>query len=361
MSLRFPLVCSLSLVLVTVCSGANYNVTDLGTLGGSFSEAFGINNNGQVTGQAFTTGDASGHAFLWDGTMHDIGTFDGSPSSVTQGESINDNGLIVGGYNSADFSSVGAFQYDGTMHGLAGPDAMASGVNNNGQISGSYIPSPGGNFTAFLYDGTVHDLGTLPGGLDSEANGINASGQVTGISSSPNGDRAFLYDGTMHDLGTLGGSQSQGNAINALGQVVGFADTTDEFTHAFFYDGTMHDLGTLGGSYSEALGINASGQVVGDSLTSGDATTHAFVYSSGGGMVDLNSLISPSSGWELIQANAINDLGQIVGLGIIGGESHAFLLSASVPEPSSLVVAAFGTVILLVYQKRKYERSRATD
>ncbi len=59
-----------------------YTVTDLGTLGGTFSAGTGINASGQVTGYSFTTGDAAVHAFLWtpttpngaSGTLHDLGT-----------------------------------------------------------------------------------------------------------------------------------------------------------------------------------------------------------------------------------------------------------------------------------------------
>ena len=85
-----------------------------------------------------------------------------------------------------------------------------------------------------------------------------------------------------------------------------------------------------------AYGINAAGQVVGWSYTSGGAYD-AFLYSSGS-MVDLNSLIAPSSGWTLLQANAVNDNGQIVGYGTYEGETEAFLLTPTPAPPTALLL-----------------------
>jgi probable HAF family extracellular repeat protein len=57
------------------------NVVDLGTLGGGFSDAFGINNDPssvQVVGRS-TRADGFTHAFFWTapGPMVDLGTFGG--------------------------------------------------------------------------------------------------------------------------------------------------------------------------------------------------------------------------------------------------------------------------------------------
>jgi len=66
---------SFLIVLISILLGSSpvlgvtqYTFTDLGTLGGNGSEAFAINNSGQVVG-------GSQHAFLYDGsTMRDLGT-----------------------------------------------------------------------------------------------------------------------------------------------------------------------------------------------------------------------------------------------------------------------------------------------
>lgn len=54
---------------------------------------------------------------------------------------------------------------------------------------------------------------------------------------------------------------------------------------------------------------------------------HAFIFDSTNGVVDLNACINASGAWELQTAVDINDLGQITGIGLIGGVKHAFLLT----------------------------------
>jgi probable HAF family extracellular repeat protein len=58
------------------------DITDLGTLGGQFSDAFGINNDAvavQVVGRSTTAGGLL-HAFYWTdpGPMIDLGTLGGN-------------------------------------------------------------------------------------------------------------------------------------------------------------------------------------------------------------------------------------------------------------------------------------------
>ncbi len=138
----------------------------------------------------------------------------------------------------------------------------------------------------------------------------------------------------MTDLGTLrGGVTSMANGINTSGVVVGQSDgdRTSGHWHAVKWDATgkIKDLGVLkGGTYSVAFAINDSGVVVGYANTSTNAP-HAIVWTSSEGMQDLNALIPADSGWTLINANAINNVGQITGYGSIGGHNHAFVLTPS--------------------------------
>jgi hypothetical protein len=46
-------------------------------------------------------------------------------------------------------------------------------------------------------------------------------------------------------------------------------------------------------------------------------------------MTDLNTLIPADSGWILLSASHINDMGQIAGNGFLNGVLHAFLLIPS--------------------------------
>jgi probable HAF family extracellular repeat protein len=322
-----------------------YTVTDLGALGGSWSQAQGINASGQVVGESCTNGYDNYRAFLYSGsTMTDLGTF-GGPESRANG--INFVGQVVGwASNSAAYADYHAFLYSGStmtdLGTLGGTSSVARGINICGKVVG-WASTPGDFAShAFLYsDSTMTDLGTL-GGSHSDAYAINSLGQVVGEAhTTSNAYHAFLYSGsTMTDLGTLGGSWSRAYGINDLGQVVGEAYTSTA-RHAFLYSGsTMTDLGALGGSWSRAYGINNLEQVVGEVKIADNAPTHAFLYQDST-MIDLNTLIDPSSGWRLASATAINDLGQICGRGYGPAGTHAFLLTP-IPEPSTLALLGIG-------------------
>src|SRR5215471_10999908 len=108
----------LSLITKTICLVAfaipvqltaqhtHYTVTDLGTLGGTFSLAGGINNRGSVEGFSLLPGDATIHAFLWqNGAMIDLGTLGGPNSSASW--RLNERGEVGGGAETSTLDPLG--------------------------------------------------------------------------------------------------------------------------------------------------------------------------------------------------------------------------------------------------------------
>jgi probable HAF family extracellular repeat protein len=185
------------------------------------------------------------------------------------------------------------------------------------------------------------DLGTL-GGTFGVPYALNNHGQVIGLSNLP-GDQPgnvdpFLWDGEkLIDLykDTIGGNPITANAINDAGEVVGFAVFPNGAFDAYVWrDGAVTDLGTLAGDcFSQAFAINSAGQVVGQSYSCVSNTVRTFLWENGS-MVDLNALIPANSGFQLVEATAINDQGEIAGDAVPPGCpnlndaacGHAFLL-----------------------------------
>ena len=340
----------LALVLgVAPAAAGSYTITDLGTLGGDVSTAFGLNAAGQVVGQSTVAiGQENIHAFVFDGTqMHDLGALGGDPHSI--GFAINAAGQIVGPSFTLGELTSHAARWDNLSPTSLG-DFLPRDINDHGTVVGHanvQIAGLGYVHRAAVYDGTLTLLGTL-GGDSSEAYAINNAGWIVGAAS-PNADdppHAFVaIGGVLHDLGTLGGAMSLACDINDQGQAVGLSRTAGGQLHAVLFEldaaGNVTariDLGELGGGYSRAAAVNNAGQVVG---TSDD---RAFLWTAGDGMIDLNTRLPAGSGWQLVRANGINDAGQIVGQGWIGGHLHAFLLTPSTGTTCTGDLNADGTI-----------------
>lgn len=274
-----------------------------------------INNSGQVAGY-FLNSDGARHPFLYsNGTMTDL-CLPGCQDGVAQG--INDAGQVVGQADGHAFLySAGTIIDLGT---LGGPQSTAYGINDSGQIVGESDTAQSTPLItvrhAFLHSGgTMVDLGTL-GGSGSSAHGINTGGAITGWAQTAGGDtHAFVYSGgSMIDLGTPG-VDSIGYGINVNGDVTGrtFDSAVSAIGHAFLYSGgPMVDLGPVSIGY----GINKRRQIVGFGET--ELGNSAFLYSDGHYFA-LNALIT--EGLDAVKVNigtAINGSGQIAGYSCTG-------------------------------------------
>ncbi len=342
------------LSVLPVCADYYYYITDLGTLGGTSSRAYGLNNSTpiKVTGQSLTVAGQN-HAFAYK-PMTDLGTLLGGTDSF--GRAINNSGHVVGYATAAD-GKQHAFIYNPVsfpltdLGTLGGYPCDATAINSSGQVAGSftttktpvkshpYVWNSGTGMTDLLTDPLVPVTWT-----SGYATGINDLGQVTGyaIDSVSNNYRAFLYTPTvgMTNLGTLGGKESQARALNASGKVVGNSRIASGLQHPFYYGGSgpLVDLGTFGGDAGYARSINSSGLVVGQTQLPGNINT-PFIWSESTGKIDLATVVgnnhSSYEQWYLSDALAINDQGFIVGVGSIktaaGDQAHGFLLTPATP------------------------------
>jgi len=339
-----------------VVAAGTQTITDLGTLGGASSVAYGINASGSVVGRSATRAGYP-HAFLWQGgTMTDLAPLSVLTSTAT---AINATGQVAG-YAAITDSAEHAFTWHaglttdlGTLP--AGHSSYAAAINTAGQVAG-YGDVPFRGWTGYSLGyawhpflastGVITDIGLLYGSEGAQATGINDADTVVGTASMIGGS-GFVYHsafvssgGTLANLGQpLGGTDSYAEALNGAGHVVGAANTTfrgDTYHAVLWRDNVAIDLGTLDGASSHAYGINAFDQIVGTATTArGDS--HAFLYRDGA-MTDLNSLLPTGSPWTLTEARGINDAGQIVGTGTINGQEHAFLLTLA-PLASSTATA----------------------
>jgi len=301
-------------------------ITDLGTLGREHGFGFDINDRGEVAGRT-DVGDPnfpdSTRAVFWSpGTGPvDLGTLGGTSSDA---RALNKHGMLVGAAQKPGDTfflthpTVWKVGRDGQVVEVIelGPFAngIAAAVNDHGVVVGSFGAGPALLTTAFRWS-EKDGLSIIPplGGARSLAGGINHFGDIAGSSTvspgSPLHAVVWWKDGTVTDVGTLGGN-TQGVAINRRGEVVGNGMPCPSCQFEPFYwsaETGIISLGTFGGFRGFVFGIDDEGRVAGWYQTA-DQVRHAFVWTREGGKVELPGLGGPST-----VTGGINNRGQLTG------------------------------------------------
>jgi probable HAF family extracellular repeat protein len=319
-----------------------YRITDLSTGAGNWGSADSINERGDVLWSWGTAADdptservSNLHPMLWQaGTVTDL-----AHQGLDATTALNAVGAVLaraGGHAEVYQTDTGAINPLTAFDG-----GYAVDINDAGTVVGRV-----GNVGVIVTQGTVQTIPVPPDFTTIEPWAINNAGQVVGrVTRGVSVDahqRAFLFaDGLVTLLPLVpGAAASSASALNEGGQVVGNPGIP-QAGRAWIYDpgtGQTTDIGTLPGNpNSTAFAINNLGQVVGNAwssastpgLTGAAWKSRAYLYDHRSRvMTELDELIPHTiGGWTLVGALDINDAGQIVGRGMIGGEMHAFVLT----------------------------------
>jgi hypothetical protein len=313
---------------VLLCGSAAHaqtftNIID--PLNPTFTQALGINGSGTIVGY--------GNATIFNGFTLTL------PSSFAR---LNfpgaDGGTQVTGIDAAG-DAVGFY--------IAG--GVTSGFVNSGGQSGTFnrVFDPIFNFTQLL--GIDSNGATAAGYWSLDPTGL--TGQIAGTVS---GGPTFTSQTFTKISGLPSNDNSQATGVNDSGEVVGFyqegPNSAPLFTAFTDIGGSITSFLVPGSTSTQALGVNDLGWIVGDyTLANGDM--FGFL-DRGGSFITLDPF-----GSTAVTANGINDLGQIVGFytAAIATDQSTIGFETTIPEPSTwaMMLLGFAGLGFLGYRKAR--------
>ncbi|HET7815792.1 MAG TPA: hypothetical protein VFL13_15630 [Candidatus Baltobacteraceae bacterium] len=266
----------LELATAVTFHGSKTEFLDKSKSGQCSYEVNGINNAGTMVG----VDGYRGFVRNADGSSFEIKPLSHRPEfNGTRATAIDNEGNVVGG-TTIDVAHVGTVQAGEQSTGFNGPMRPMYGPDMNSYVIHAFRASFAGGIQS------MQDLGTIPGFPDTYATAIAEDGTVVGYSGMQSGPKWTRVYGHSH-----------------------------AWMH---YAGRMTDIGR-GSEDSYAYGVNDRGIIVG--CSGGRAVRWVEKK-----MQDLNALVAPESGWQLLCAHAINRRGEIAATGIKDGVQEAVLL-----------------------------------
>lgn len=336
----------------TTTPSTTYEILDLGTISGADTEAYSINEKGNVVGKS---GSA---AFFWSAQT---GILTVAANAIAW--DLNDLDQVVGVKDQTAFLWRRDQPSVFLLIGLANAHNRAFGINNAGAVVGAMAAQSLGINDSTLYRPFLYQyqnetvlvpahlkllgcISTFPATAHG-ATAVNASGNIAGFSSSGSETRGAFW--------SLNGTSLQDSSI--VVSFVGLNNQNDAVGGERLWNpsGKSIALGSLGTGGTMARAINNRAFVVGQSKNAA-GQLRAFSWqdkngnhqTEGGEMIDLNGLLPTGSGWVLDDARGINEGGQIVGTGLRNGVRRAFRLSRIVSISGNAAGSLSGTLIRIV-------------
>jgi hypothetical protein len=331
-----------SMIPVDIVLGAagKYSVTDLGIpTGFIFTNGRAINDSNAVLVHVYSGTSTQTTSFLW---RNGVQTFFSRPpnylSGYVMGSDINNNGHVTGMFGTAYDNDKAFIWIDGVTSVLPISASRSAGskINDPDWIIGAKDSVFAGQ--DFLYrNGNLSSLlKSIPGASRIQLQDINNKGQVV-LTSDANANidaGAFFWDnGTVSEIKSkISGYWVESiHALNDSGLVVGNLRKDNPLTiNAFVWRDSIIKTLPLPIGYRDiyARQINNKKDIVGYLLKQtegGGFTYHGMLYHDGL-VYNLNELIPDPARCTINEAVGINNLGLIIGTGMINGETRAMLL-----------------------------------
>ncbi len=248
--------------------------------GANLTRARGINNHGVIVGGSRIPGVGFHAMMIQNGKFIPLAPTTILGSNWSEAFKINDGGDIVG-YFQDDNGYRGFLLRKGLLTILDFPgatDTQAFGLNDSGTVAGTWdLYDAQGNLLyqgGFIWkDGNFTDV-AFPGAGDTAIFGINANGDLTGgwdSGLSATTESGFVFSKgkdqfTSFDAPFPGVYATQPDDINSTGDIAGqYTDYITYLPHGFLKVGdAITSIDYPGAAYTTAWGINSAGQMVGN-------------------------------------------------------------------------------------------------